>query len=67
MEKKRIIPEIHRRGYLHLWVSHDLRVSGSKDIGTILVQIESKTRATENIYELLYNKFKTMKTCTDSI
>lgn len=50
-----------------MWVSQALRVSGSRDIGSIHVQIESNTPATGNIYELLYNKLKTMKTCTDSI
>jgi hypothetical protein len=44
-----------------------LRVSGSRDIGDIRVQVESDTPATGNIYELLYNKLKTMKTCTNSI
>jgi hypothetical protein len=50
-----------------MWVSQALRESGSRDIGCILVKIGSNTPATGNIYELLYNKFKTMKTCTDSI
>ena len=50
-----------------MWVTPELRVSGSKDIGRIQVQVESDTPATGNIYELLYNKLKTMKTCTDSI
>jgi hypothetical protein len=31
------------------------------------VEVESDTPATGNIYELVYNKLKTMKTCTDSI
>tara|TARA_Y100000389_G_C17425310_1_gene499210 strand:- start:198 stop:593 length:396 start_codon:yes stop_codon:yes gene_type:complete len=50
-----------------MWVSPELRVSGSKDIGGIQVQVESDTPPTGNVYELLYNKLKTMKTCTDSI
>ena len=60
-------PKYIVEGIFTLWVSHDLRVSGSRDIGDIRVQIESKTPPTGNIYELLYNKLKTMKTCTDSI
>ena len=54
-------------GVFTMWVSHELRVSGSRDIGGIQVQVESDTPPTGNIYELLYNKLKTMKTCTDSI
>ena len=54
-------------GRFTMWVTPELRVSGSRDIGGIQVQVESETPATGNIYELLYNKLKTMKTCTDSI
>jgi len=55
------------QGRFIMWVSHELRVSGSGCIGGIEVQIESETPPTGNVYELLYNKLKTMKTCTDSI
>jgi hypothetical protein len=54
-------------GRFTMWVTPELRVSGSRDIGGIQVQVESDTPATGNIYELLYNKLKTMKTCKDSI
>ena len=54
-------------GRFTMWVSPELRVSGSGNIGGIQVQVESDTPTTGNIYELLYNKLKTMKTCTDSI
>ena len=54
-------------GLFTMWVSPELRVSGSRNIGRIQVRVESETPPTGNIYELLYNKFKTMKTCTDSI
>lgn len=54
-------------GLFTMWVSQVLRASDCRDIGKIRVQIESKTPPTGNIYELLYNKLKTMKTCTDSI
>jgi hypothetical protein len=54
-------------GRFTMWVTPELRVSGSRDIGGIRVEVESDTPATGNIYELLYNKLKTMKTCTDSI
>jgi hypothetical protein len=55
------------QGRFTMWVSPELRVSGSGNIGTIRVDIESDTPATGSIYELLYNKLKTMKPCTDSI
>jgi hypothetical protein len=55
------------QGRFIMWVSHELRVSGSGCIGGIEVQVESETPPTGNVYELLYNKLKTMKTCTDSI
>ena len=54
-------------GRFTMWVTPELRVSGSRDIGGIQVEVESDTPATGNVYELLYNKLKTMKTCTDSI
>ena len=60
-------PQYTIEGRFTMWVSQALRVSGSRDIGSIHVQIKSNTPATGNIYELLYNKIKTMKTCTDSI
>ena len=55
------------QGCFTMWVTPELRVSGSRDIGGIQVEVESDTPATGNIYELLYNKLKTMNTCTDSI
>ena len=55
------------RGRFTMWVTPELRVSGSRDIGSIGVEVESETPHTGNVYELLYNKLKTMKTCTDSI
>ena len=54
-------------GRFTMWVSQALRVSGSGDIGGIQVEVESETPPTVNIYELLYNKLKTMKTCIDAI
>tara|TARA_B110000483_G_scaffold215367_1_gene266000 strand:+ start:293 stop:676 length:384 start_codon:yes stop_codon:yes gene_type:complete len=54
-------------GRFTMWVTPELRVSGSRDIGGIRVEVESDTPPTGNVYELLYNKLKTMKTCTDSI
>ena len=55
------------QGCFTMWVTPELRVSDSRDIGGIQVQVDSDTPATGNVYELLYNKLKTMKTCTDSI
>ena len=54
-------------GRFTMWVSQALRASGSRDIGRFGVSVESDTPPTGNVYELLYNKLKTMKTCTDSI
>ena len=50
-----------------MWVSPELRVSGSRDIECIRVEVESDVPFTGNIYDLLYKKLKTMKTCTDAI
>ena len=55
------------RGVFKMWVNHDLRVAHSNTIGDVVVEVESDTPPIVNIYELLYNKFKTVKTCTDSI
>jgi len=55
------------QGLFTMWVSQALRVGGSGDIGGIQVEVESETPPTVNIYELLYNKLKTMKTCIDAI
>ena len=54
-------------GRFTMWVSQALRVGGSGDIGGIQVEVESETPPTVNIYELLYKKLKTMKSCTDAI
>lgn len=54
-------------GRFTMWVSQALRTSGSRDIGGFGVTIESDTPLTGNVYDLLYNKLKTMKTCTDAI
>ena len=48
-------------GRFTMWVSQALRASGSRDIGGFGVMIESDTPLTENVYDLLYNKLKTMK------
>jgi|TARA_B110000305_G_scaffold153360_1_gene169992 hypothetical protein len=55
------------QGEFMMWVTHDLRVNESGVIGNIIVRVDTETPPTGNIYELLYNKLKTMKTCTDSI
>ena len=54
-------------GRFTMWVSQALRASGSRDIGSFGVSVESETPLTGNVYDLLYNKLKTMKTCTDAI
>ena len=55
------------KGRFTMWVSQALRTSGSQDIGGFSVSVESDTPLTGNVYDLLYNKLKTMKTCTDAI
>jgi hypothetical protein len=55
------------QGRFTMWVSQALRTSGSGDIGGFSVSVESDTPLTGNVYDLLYNKLKTMKTCTDAI
>jgi hypothetical protein len=54
-------------GRFTMWVSQALRVSGSSDIGGFSVAVESETPPTGDVYDLLYNKLKTMKTCIDAI
>ena len=55
------------KGRFTMWVSQALRVSGSSDIGGFSVGVESETPPTGDVYDLLYNKLKTMKTCIDAI
>ena len=54
-------------GRFTMWVSQALRASGSRDIGSFGVSVESDTPLTGNVYDLLYNKLKTTRTYTDSI
>jgi len=55
------------QGRFTMWVNIAMRNSKKGDIGGIGVSIESDTPFTGNVYQLLYNKLKTMKTCTDAI
>ena len=54
-------------GRFNMWLTQEMSVSGKKNIGDVNVVIETDTPPTGNIYDLLYNKLKTMKTCTDAI
>lgn len=54
-------------GCFHMWVNKDMRNDNKGSIGHIPVRIESTTPFTGNVYDTLYNKLKTMKTCTDAI
>jgi len=54
-------------GRFTMWVSQALHASGSRDIGGFSVSVESDTPFTGNVYDTLYKKLKTMKTCTDAI
>ena len=55
------------QGRFTMWVNIAMRIGKKGDIGGIHVEVESDVPFTGNVYELLYNKLKTMKTCTDSI
>jgi hypothetical protein len=50
-----------------VWVSSQARDGGYESIGNIRVLVETDTPPTGNVYELLYNKLKTMETCTESV
>ena len=50
-----------------MWLNKEMRDSNMRNIGGIHVSIESTTPFTGNVYDTLYNKLKTMKTCTDAI
>ena len=54
-------------GYFTMWLNKEMRDSNKVDIGGIYVSIESTTPFTGSVYDTLYNKLKTMKTCTDAI
>lgn len=54
-------------GCFCMWVNKDMRNDNKGSIGHIPVRIESTTPFTGNVYDTLYNKLKTMKTCTDAI
>jgi hypothetical protein len=48
-------------------VDIDAHDNGFSAIGYIPVEVETDTPPTGNVYELLYNKLKSMHSCTDSI
>jgi putative lipoic acid-binding regulatory protein len=54
-------------GHFTMWLNKEMRDSNKGNIGGIHVSIESTTPFTGNVYDALYNKLKTMKTCTDAI
>ena len=55
------------QGRFTMWVNIAMRIGKKGDIGGIQVEVESDVPFTGNIYDLLYKKLKTMKTCTDDI
>jgi len=55
------------QGRFTMWVNIAMRIGKKGDIGGIQVEVESDVPFTGNIYDLLYKKLKTMKTCTDAI
>jgi hypothetical protein len=54
-------------GHFNMWLTQEMSVAGKKSIGVVNVTVETDTPPTGNIYDILYNKLKTMKTCTDAI
>ena len=54
-------------GRFNMWLTQKMSVAGKKNIGDVNVTVETDTPPTGNVYDLLYNKLKTMKTCTDAI
>ena len=54
-------------GHFTMWVNIAMRNGNKGDIGGIRVSVESDTPFTGNVYDTLYKKLKTMKTCTDAI
>jgi hypothetical protein len=54
-------------GCFSMWVNKDMRNDDKGSIGSIPIRLESTTPFTGNVYDTLYNKLKTMKTCTDAV
>lgn len=50
-----------------VWLSTDARENKFEPIGNIQVEVKSDTPPTGNIYEVLYNKLKSVHSCTDVI
>jgi hypothetical protein len=55
------------QGHFTMWVNIAMRNGNKGSIGSIHVSIESDTPLTGNVYDTLYKKLKTMKSCTDAI
>ena len=55
------------QGRFTMWVNIAMRNGNKGDIGGIHVSVESDTPFTGNVYDTLYKKLKTMKSCTDAI
>lgn len=66
-EKVSTTTKYNLQGHFTMWVNKEMRDSNKGNIGGIHVSIESTTPFTGNVYDTLYNKLKTMKTCTDAI
>ena len=54
-------------GRFTMWVNIAMRNGNKGGIGGIHVSVESDTPFTGNVYDTLYKKLKTMKSCTDAI
>jgi hypothetical protein len=55
------------QGHFTMWVNIAMRNGNKGSIGSIHVSVESDTPFTGNVYDTLYKKLKTMKSCTDAI
>ena len=54
-------------GTLYIWVNQTQRESGSEYIERIDVKVFSSTPPTDNVYDILYNKIKSIEDYSDAI
>jgi len=55
------------QGTLYIWVNQTQRENGSQDIERIDVKVFSLTPPTDNVYDILYNKIKSIEDYSDAI
>lgn len=54
-------------GHFTVWVNESMRLEKMTSIHDIDISVESETPYTGNIYDLIYDKLKTVRKCTDAI